>query len=249
MIRLSAIIITKNEEANIRRCLLSVKFADEIIVIDSCSTDKTKEIAEILGARVFTHEWQGFGRAKQKGVELAAGEWILSIDADEEIPVDLANEIQQKIESPNGASAFCFKRKTMFLGRWMLHCGWYPGYVLRLFQKKDGDFDNAVVHEKVVIEGRVENLECDLLHYSYPNLETYFSKFNTYTTLGADEALKIGRRASWFDIIIKPPVSFLMHYIIRQGFRDGLEGFILSVLSSIAVLVKYAKLYTLQKGK
>ncbi len=249
MIRLSAVIITKNEEANIGRCLLSVKFADEIIVIDSNSTDKTKEIAEKLGAKVFIHEWQGFGPAKRKGVELAAGEWILSIDADEEVPADLAREIQNKIVISNGVSAFYFKRKTLFLGRWILHCGWYPGYVLRLFQKKDGNFDNAIVHEKVEIKGRVEFLECDLLHYCYPDLETYLSKFNTYTTLGAQEALKSGRRASWFDIIIKPPVSFLMHYIVRQGFRDGLEGFILSVLSSIAVLVKYAKLYTMRKGK
>jgi glycosyltransferase involved in cell wall biosynthesis len=249
MTSLSAVIITKNEEQNIRRCLESVKFADEIIVIDSNSTDKTKEIAEKQGAKVFNFPWQGFGPAKQEGVNLATGEWILSIDADEEVPADLAKEIVNKISSANGISAFYLKRKTMFLGRWILYCGWYPGYVLRLFQKKEGNFDNAVVHEKVETKGRVEYLQSDLLHYSYPDLETYFSKFNRYTTLGAEEAFHAGKKAGWFGIIIKPPVSFLKHYIVRQGFRDGLEGFILSVLSAVAVLVKYAKLHTLHKEK
>jgi len=249
VISLSAVIITKNEEQNIKRCLESVKFADEIIVIDSNSTDKTREIAESQGAKVFTIPWQGFGVAKQEGVKLATGEWILSIDADEEIPADLAKEIESRISSANGVSGFYLKRKTMFLGRWILHSGWYPGYVLRLFQKKDGNFDNAIVHEKVETKGPVGYLNGDLLHYSYPDLETYFSKFNRYTTLGAEEAFHAGKKAVSFDIIIKPPVSFLKHYIVRQGFRDGLEGFILSVLSAVAVLVKYAKLYTMQKKK
>lgn len=249
MTRLSAVIITKNEEANIKRCLESVKFADEIIVIDSNSTDKTKEIAESFGAKVFALPWQGFGAAKREGVNMASGEWILSIDADEEVPDELSKEIQSRIGSPNGISGFYVKRKTMFLGRWILHCGWYPGYVLRLFKKKDGNFDNAIVHEKVETKGPLGYLKCDLLHYSSPDLEDYLAKFNLYTTLGAEEAFTAGKKAGLLDIIIKPPVSFLKHYIVKQGFRDGLEGFILSVLSSIAVLVKYAKLHTMRKKK
>ena len=246
---LSVVIITRNEEQNIRRCLESVKFADEIIVIDSNSTDKTREIAEILGAKVFILPWEGFGPAKQEGVKLATGEWILSIDADEEVPADLAEEIEDRINLSNGIGGFYLKRKTMFLGKWILHSGWYPGYVLRLFQKNAGNFDNAIVHEKVEMKGLVGYLNGDLLHYSYPDLETYFSKFNRYTTLGAEEAFTAGKKAGSIDIIIKPPVSFVKHYIVRQGFRDGLEGFILSVLSAVAVLVKYAKLYTLHKKK
>ncbi len=244
---LSAVIITKNEEANIRRCLESLKFADEIIVIDSHSTDQTISIASQLGAQVFTRPWQGFGPAKQAGVDCASGQWILSIDADEEVPHELAAEIKAMIDSSNGCSAFYLKRKTMFLGRWILHCGWYPGYVVRLFKKNEGKFDNAIVHEKVEFQGRAGYLDCDLLHYSYPDLESYLTKFNGYTTLGAQEAHRAGKRAGWPDLILKPPFSFIRHYIIKQGFRDGREGFILSVLSSLAVLVKYAKLYTLQK--
>ena len=246
MTLLSAVIITKNEEANIRRCLESVKFADEIIVIDSNSTDKTTAIASQLGAKVFTRPWLGFGPAKQEGVNHASGQWILSIDADEMVPDELAAEIKNKLSFANGCSAFYLKRKTMFLGRWILHCGWYPGYVLRLFQKNEGKFDSAIIHEKVETQGRVGHLQSDLLHYSYPDLESYLNKFNRYTTLGAEEAYRTGKKAGWSDLIIKPPVSFIKHYIVRQGFRDGLEGFILSVLSSMAVLVKYAKLYTIQ---
>ncbi len=246
---LSVVIITKNEEANIGRCLRSVTFADEIIVIDSNSTDKTTSIAAQFGVQVFTRPWHGFGPAKQEGVNQASGQWILSIDADEEVPEELAVEIKNMINSANGCSAFYLKRKTMFLGRWILHCGWYPGYVLRLFKKNEGKFDNAIIHEKVVTTGRVGYLKSDLLHYSHADLESYLNKFNRYTTLGAKEAQAAGKRAGWSEIIIKPPISFITHYIIRQGFRDGLEGFILSALSSVAVLVKYAKLYTLQKNQ
>lgn len=246
MIKLSAVIITKNEEKNIRRCLESVNFADEVIVIDSNSTDNTTDIARVMGAKVFKREWKGFGPAKQEGVNQAAGQWILSIDADEAVSKELADEIMSKIESSNGTSGFYIKRKTKFLGRWILHSGWYPGHVLRLFQKDKAKFDEAVVHEKVETDGRVEYLNGDLLHYSYPDLESYLNKFNRYTTLGAEEALRKGKRAGGVDIIIKPPVAFLKHYIVKQGFRDGLEGFILAALSATAVLVKYAKLYKMQ---
>lgn len=249
MTRLSAVIITKNEEANIRRCLESVKFADEMIVIDSSSTDKTVAIAQELGARVFTTDWKGYGAAKQEGVEKATGEWIISIDADEQIPSTLAQEIKNRIESSNGIAGFYVKRKTNFLGRWILHCGWYPDYVLRLFQKNKGRFDNAYIHEKVVTDGDVGYLSGELLHFSYPDLESYLTKFNSYTTMGAEEAHKQGRKAGWFDILIRPPVSFIKHYIANQGFRDGIEGFILSSLSATAVLVKYAKLRTMQKRR
>jgi len=249
MTKLSAVIITKDEEQNIRRCLESVRFADEIIVIDSDSSDKTVEIASQIGAKVFNRPWQGFGPAKQEGVNQADGDWILSIDADEVVPENLAHEIKRSINSSNGVSGFYLKRKTLFLGRWILHSGWYPGYVLRLFQKNEARFDGAVVHEKVVTDGKVEYLDSDLLHYSYPDMECYLSKSNRYTTLGAEEAFRKGKKAGVIEIVFKPPIAFLKHYIVNQGFRDGIEGFILAALSSMAVLVKYAKLRKLQSRK
>ncbi|MBD3401967.1 glycosyltransferase [candidate division GN15 bacterium] len=247
MSRLSVVIITRNEEANLGRCLESVAFADEVIVVDSDSTDRTEEISVSRGAQFVTIEWAGFGPAKQAGVDRATGEWVLSIDADEAVPADLAEEITRVIADPDSLDGYYLPRRTQFLGRWIGHCGWYPDYVLRLFRRERGRFDGAVVHEKVVVDGRVGRLKHDLLHYSYPTLEEYFVKFNRYTTMGAEQAHAAGKRAGWFAIAIKPVATFFTHYVSRQGFRDGLEGFLISTLSSAAVLVKYAKLRHLRR--
>jgi glycosyltransferase involved in cell wall biosynthesis len=247
MTKLSAVVITKNEERNLARCLESVKFADEIVVIDSHSTDRTVEIARSYGASVYSPKWRGYGKAKQAGVDKATGEWILSIDADEEAPSDLAAEIEKATALSNGKCGYYIKRKTRFLGRWIMHCGWYPDYVLRLFDKSQCRFDEAIVHEKVIANGEVGYLSGELLHYSYPDLETYLTKFNHYTTLGAEELKRRGKASGWFAIVVKPASSFVSHYVSRRGFRDGLEGFVLSVLSATAVLVKYAKLRDLYR--
>jgi len=241
--KLSAVVITKNEAANIGRCLKSVSFADEIVVIDSGSTDQTVDIAVGLGARVHSiARWEGYGKTKRLGVKRAAGEWILSIDADEVVSPSLASEIQLAIASGSAMSGYRFPRLTNFLGRWIRHCGWYPDYQLRLFRKDAGNFNEAVVHESVVLNGSVGRLQGDLLHYSDPTLEHYLVKFDRYTTLGAAQAHQEGRRAGWFDVAIRPIASFLSHYVIRRGFLDGLEGLVLSALSAMAVMVKYAKL-------
>jgi glycosyltransferase involved in cell wall biosynthesis len=247
--RISAVIITKNEAANLRRCLESVKWVDEIVIIDSQSTDNTLEIAKEYSAKIYSPSWRGFGPAKKEGVERASGDWILSIDADEEVTPELTDEIGRVIRSNPVLGGYFIGRKTKFLGRWILHSGWYPDFVLRLFQKQAGNFDEAVVHEKVHISGEAGRLQHELRHYSFPSLEHYLQKSNLYTSLGAREAYRKGDRANWFDIVIKPPVSFIKHYILKQGFRDGLEGFIISALSAVAVLVKYAKLRELGKKK
>ncbi len=246
---LSVVIIAKNEERNIRRCLESVSWADEIVLIDSGSEDMTTEIAREYGVNVFVCPWNGYGAAKKEGVDRAAGDWILSVDADEEVPPALRDEIQKMLSIETSDAGFFVKRKTMFLGRWIKHCGWYPDRVLRLFRKSQGNFNDAVVHEKVVIEGAIGVLTNELLHYSYPSLEDYFRKFGWYTTLGASEAARRGVKAGWFDITVKPILSFFSHYIIRQGFRDGVEGFMISVLSAIAVMVKYAKVREINRNK
>jgi len=245
MSTLSAVIITRNEEANIARCLKSVKWADDIVVMDSSSIDRTVEIAKEHDARVFTVDWQGFGAAKQEGVDKAVSEWVLSIDADEEVSEQLADEIRKAIEHST-YDGYYIGRRTNFLGRWIYHCGWSDS-VLRLFRKDRGRFDGATVHERIIIDGEAGHLNGELYHYSYPTLESYFEKFNRYTTLGAEQAFAQGKTANWLDIVIRPPVSFVKHYISKQGFRDGLEGFTISALSSVAVLVKYAKLRDLRR--
>lgn len=247
MSRLSVVIIAFNEEANIRRCLESVKWADEIVLVDSASTDQTLEIAGEYGVIVHRPDWRGFGPAKREGVAKANGDWILSIDADEEVTPELAKEIRAAVEAEAGLSGFAMPRRTQFLGRWIYHCGWYPDPVLRLFRKADGNFDEAPVHERVVLKGSVGRLKYDLLHYSYPTLDSYFTKFNRYTTLAAEAAFERGRRAGAWDITVRPLACFLKHYFLKRGFLDGLEGLIISVLSSCHVLTKYAKLRDLAR--
>jgi len=244
---LSVVIITKNEEKNIRRCLDSVKWADEIVLIDSQSTDRTVEFAKDYGAIVFSPEWKGYGPAKQEGVSKAAGEWILSIDADEEVTAELSKEIKETLSSEESYDGYLINRHTNFMGKWINHCGWYPDYLLRLFRKDKGNFNDAVIHEQVVLDGRTRELKEKILHYSYPNMETYLERFNRYTTMGAEAAFANGKKASNFDIVFRPFVSFIDHFITHQGFQDGLEGFIISVMSSVAVMVKYVKLRHLQK--
>jgi glycosyltransferase involved in cell wall biosynthesis len=245
--RLSAVIIAMNEEENLPRCLESIGWIDEIIIIDSGSSDKTRSIAEQAGARVYDIKWNGFGPAKQYGVSMAAGNWILSIDADEEVSPELAAEIRHIIKDGPKYDGYYIPRRTMFLGRWVSHCGWYPDRVLRLFDKSRGNFNQSSVHEKVILDGKSGHLQGELRHYSYPTLKHYLKKFNRYTTLGAEEAFRLGKKASWFDMAVRPPATFFKHYIAKQGFRDGWEGFVISMLSSMAVLVKYAKLRELKQ--
>ncbi|MBI5266596.1 MAG: glycosyltransferase family 2 protein [candidate division Zixibacteria bacterium] len=247
MTRLSVVIITHNEETNLARCLESVRFADEIIMADSHSTDRTVEIASQFGARTFTIEWSGFGPAKQFAVDQATGEWILSIDADEALSAELAEEIKGIIAGAPSCDGFDMPRLTNFLGRWIRHCGWYPDRVARLFRKGRGRFTDATVHESLVVDGPVGHCRRDLLHYSYPTLEIYFEKFNRYTTMGAEQALARGERSGLFDLTIRPAAAFVKHYISKAGLLDGMEGLMISVLSSCAVFIKYAKLRQLQR--
>jgi len=246
---ISAVIITRNEEANIGRCLRSLDWVDEIIVVDSGSSDDTRRVASEAGAVVYETSWNGFGPAKAFGVQQATSRWILSIDADEVVAPELAAEIREVLTVGTDRHGFDMPRRTNFLGRWIRHCGWYPDRVLRLFLKSQGYFDDAPVHERVIIDGDVGRLMGELLHYSYPTLEHYLTKSNRYTTMGAQQAFESGKRAGWFDLVIRPPVSFISHFISRQGFRDGLEGLLISVLSAVAVMVKYAKLRALQRAQ
>ena len=246
---LSVVIITRNEEKNLPRCLEAVKWADEIVVVDSSSEDRTVEIATQFGARVQSVSWKGYGPAKRAAVEIAQGKWILAVDADEEVSPELADEIKKIISSDDHVDGYYLPRRTNFLGRWINHSGWYPDYVLRLFLKSRGNFNVATVHEEVVLEGSKAYAKGELRHYSYPDLETYFEKFNRYTALGAEKAMLQGKTTGWYDLLVRPPAAFIKHYITGQGFRDGKEGLIISVLSSVAVFVKYAKLGALLRAR
>jgi glycosyltransferase involved in cell wall biosynthesis len=239
--KLSVVAVTRNEEANLPRCLESIKWADEIVVVDSGSTDRTVEIAESYGARVFAPEWRGFGASKREGVKQARGEWILSVDADEVVPADLAEEIRQVLKNADDTTGYYMPRRTQFLGRWILHGGWYPDHILRLFRKDSGNFTDAPVHETVELKGVTARLKHDLQHYSYPTMESYLVKFNHYTSLAAEDLFQRGEKPGVTRIVLNPLAKFIKQYILRVGFLDGPEGLVLALLSSGYVLTKYAK--------
>ena len=244
--KLSVIVITLNEERNIRECLESVKWADEIVVIDAFSANKTVDYARQYTDKVFVNEWKGYGDTKNYALTKVTNEWVLWIDADERVSAELATEIQVIVQSPfPQISAYEVARRAYFLGKWIKHCGWYPGYVTRLFKKDAAVFSSSLVHEKVEFKGEIGKLKNDLLHYTDENLFHYFAKFNSYTSLAARELQERKRAFSLYDVLVRPPFLFFKMFIIRLGFLDGIHGLILSFASACYVFVKYAKLWEL----
>lgn len=247
MPKLSAVILTRNEEHNLPRCLESVGWVDEVLVLDSGSTDRTVEIARKFGAKVHQVTWEGFGKQKQKGVDLASGEWVLSIDADEVVTPELKSEIALSLAADNGTAGYYLKRKAYFLDRFVKHGGWYPDWVLRLFKKKKGRFTPASVHESVILDGPSARLQSELLHFTDPNFSHYLAKLNRYTDLSAGELFERGERASLFKIWANPAAKFLSQYVLKAGFLDGRAGFILAGASAFHVFSKYVKLWELSR--
>jgi glycosyltransferase involved in cell wall biosynthesis len=243
---LSVIIITKNEERNIRECLESVGWAGEIVVVDAGSSDRTVELARAVTPKVFVDAWRGYGAARNEALTHCANEWVLWLDADERVTQALAAEIKSMIALAGvDLVGYEVPRAAYFLGKWIKHCGWYPGYVVRLFRRSAGRFTEDKVHERLEIKGKLGRLKSDLLHFTDPNLFHYFEKFNRYTSLAAEELLGRGRRFRLSQLLLRPPWVFVRMYVLRGGFLDGIQGLILSLLSSCYVFVKYAKLWEL----
>lgn len=243
---ISVIIIAKNEERNIRECLESIGWAGEIVVLDAGSTDKTVELAKAMTPKVFIDAWKGYGAARNEALSHCMNEWVFWLDADERVTPALAAEIKSAIQSGSrDLVGYEVPRAAYFLGKWIKHSGWYPGYVVRLFRRGAGRFTEDKVHERLEIEGNVGRLKSNLLHFTDPNLFHYFEKFNHYTSLAAEELLGQGRRFRLIQLLLRPPWVFVRMYILRRGFLDGIQGFMLSLLSSCYVFVKYAKLWEL----
>ncbi|MEZ2722368.1 glycosyltransferase family 2 protein [Paenalcaligenes hominis] len=244
---LSVIIITKNEEAHIVACLQSVQFADEIIVLDSGSTDKTCELALAYGAQVHhTTDWPGFGVQKNRALALATHEWVLSIDADERVPEALATEIQAVLQSPK-ADAYTVARLSCFAGRWIRHSGWWPDRLVRLFKREAGHFKDVRVHESVVVQGDVSDLGGHLLHYPYDSLETLITKTNHYSTAAAVSLHERGKQIPIAGIVVKALWTFIRIYVLRRGFLDGRAGFILAGVAASGSFFRYSKLWLLNQ--
>jgi len=238
-------VVVRNEEKNIKGCLEAVHWADELIVVDTGSTDRTVEIAKTFTHNVFAEPWEGFGAAKSFALSRCTKEWVLSVDADERVTTELRQEIQHVLGNVHDStSGYDVPIKACFLGRWILHCGWYPARKIRLFRRESSSFVTSdKIHEGVQLRGNVQELTNDLLHYTDPNLFHYFEKLNQYTSLAAEELVQRRMKFQLAQLLVRPPWTFVKMYFLQAGFRDGIQGFILCVLSACYVFTKYAKVW------
>ncbi len=245
---LSVIIITKNEEADIRACLESVSWADEIIVVDSGSIDDTVAICKECGAQVHVvRDWPGFGPQKNRALAQATKDWVLSLDADERVTPELRREIEALLRSNPAADAYEIPRSSSYCGRFMRHSGWYPDYVTRLFRRGSARFSDDLVHERLAVKGKTEKLQCKLLHYAFRDPEEVLRKVDQYSTAGALRMHAQGRRATLAGAVMRGLWSFMRTYFMKLGFLDGREGFMLAVSNAEGTYYRYAKLITLNR--
>ena len=241
--KISVTIITLNEESNIRRCLESVSWADDIIVVDSGSTDKTVEICREFDCRTLNTAWMGFGRTKQFAVQQAAYDWIFSIDADEEMTPELRDEIRTVLSQDSTYSGYRVPRRSTYLDRIILHSGWQRDRPLRLFNRQFAAFNEKEVHESVLVDGRTETLKNYLLHYPYPDIATHIAKMNHYTDLSAEKLSADGRTCSLLEARLRGFLKFIKMYLLHGGFLDGKAGYVLAKNSAFGVYLKYLKLW------
>ncbi len=242
---LSVVIITKNEESYIAKCLESVKWVDEIIVLDSGSTDKTVEICKQFTPHVFEMDWQGFGVQKQRALNKATSDWVLSIDADEIISPELRTEIEYGINH-NQYDAFLLPRLSSYCGKFIKHGGWYPDYILRLFRRELGYFTDDVIHERVIFEGGIGKLNTPILHESYSDLSEVLEKINSYSSLNAQKLFERDVKSSLSKAIFRGLWKFIQTYFVKAAFLDGKHGLMLAISSAESVYYKYLKLLELQ---
>lgn len=249
---LSVAIVTCNEERNLARTLASVSFANEIVVVDSGSKDRTLEIAESFGAKVFERSWPGFAAQKNFAIQQCTGDWILSLDADEELSPELCRQLSVLLPTHPPVDAYFLKRRNCFLGRWIRWGGYYPDPKLRLFRRAAANyalaprFEERPVHETIAFDGHSAMLDYDLIHHAYPTLEDYLEHMDRYSTLGAELLVKQGHTSeSWlafyWNVLCVPHMTFVWNYLFRLGFLDGREGLLLHLYHSAYISWKYAK--------
>ncbi len=247
--RLSVTIITYNEEENIRNCIESVKWADENVIVDAESNDRTVEICREYTDKVFLNPWPGHKEQKNFAISKASNLWIFSIDADEIVPDELKTFILEELKSP-AFDGYKFPRQNYFLGKWLKHGGWYPDHVLRLFRKDKGFFGGINPHDKVVIEsGKVVTVSIPIIHYTYKSISHFVAKQNMYSTIAAQEMVKSREveKITLYKMITKPPWKFIETYFIKMGFLDGLHGLIVATGAAYVAFWKQAKIWELSR--
>jgi glycosyltransferase involved in cell wall biosynthesis len=245
--KISATVITLNEERNIAAALESLSWADEIVVVDSESTDRTVEIAKRFTDRIFVRPWPGYSKQKNFAAEAASNDWIFNLDADERVSPELAAEIESlKAGADPLASGFETPRLTSYLGRWIKHSGWYPDFKLRLYNRQAGRFRGDYVHESVVVDGDIAKLNGEILHYTVRGSSDHHLRLDRYTTLAAAEMFEKGKRASVISLLFSPALSFFRSYVLRLGFLDGVPGLAIAYFAGQYVFLRELKLWEKQ---
>ena len=239
----SVAIIAQDEENRLPQCLDSLSFADEILVVDSGSRDKTVDIAKSFGCSVLLEPWRGYAKQKQFAVDHCLNDWVLILDADERIPGETGEKIKRIIDGPAPAiAAYSFLRKNFFHNRWIRHCGWWPDRVVRLVNRRHGQFNDQLVHERWVANGSVKQLDLAIEHRSFRCYSDLIRKMETYSTLAAQDMLKMGRRSHWWSPLSHGLWMFIRTYVLELGIIEGFDGFMISVLNAGGSFLKYAKL-------
>jgi glycosyltransferase involved in cell wall biosynthesis len=245
---LSVTIIARDEEDRIGDAIRSVSFANEIIVLDSGSRDRTVSICRSLGARVIETDWPGYVTQKNRALDHVNHEWVLSLDADERVSPELAESIRTVLNDGPRSDGYAVARRQWYLGRWIRHSGWYPNRSVRLFRRGKGRWIGLELHERVELDGTVGRLSGDLLHLSYRNLSDHLKTIDRYSTLFAQEGRTRGRRARWWDLVFRPPLFFLKRYFLSLGFLDGVHGVIICGMGAFYTHCRWSKLFELQRS-
>ena len=243
MSKLSVVMIVKNEAHRIARTLASARWADELVIVDAFSTDGTVDACRPYTDRIFQYAWEGFARQRERSVAHATHDWIFSLDADEVISEELAQEINRIVQAPEAENGYWVSRKTRYLGRWIEHSGWFPDFQMRFFRKAQAFIEPKAVHEGFSVHGETGRLSGLLYHYSYGSISEHLEKINRYTTLEAPhKLLRRGRKpVRWYHLLFNPWAKFFRMFVLKRGYKDGFPGFILALMSAFYVQLLYAK--------
>lgn len=248
--RLTVVIITKDEEENIRACLENVAWADEIIIVDSESDDRTREICREFTNLIFVKKMEGFGAQKQFGIEKATGDWILILDADERLSPELCDSLKRILDEGTPYDGFRIWRKTFYLGKWIRYCGWYAP-VVRFFRRGKGACDMRYVHESIIVNGPIGEIRDPLMHFSYRSIDQHVMKISVYSAYDAkvlyERGIRIKRSNAIWYLAAKPSLIFIRKFIVMRGFLDGTRGFIISAFTAFIVFLNYSKVWEMQR--